>query len=59
MSAEAELSGLHSTKSIRHLEQIAGLRGRGIGDYVDLLSHPLVGRKIQGFSPISLLRPAP
>lgn len=37
MSAEAELSGLHSAKSIRHLEQIAGLRGRGIGDYVDLL----------------------
>ena len=37
MSAEAEFSGLRSAKSIRHLEQIAGLRGRGIGDYVNLL----------------------
>ena len=37
MSVEAELSGLHSAKSIRHLEQIAGLRTRGTGDYGDLL----------------------
>ena len=37
MNAEAEVSGLHSAKSIYHLEQIAGLRARGIGDYVDLL----------------------
>ena len=34
---EAEISGLHSAISTRRLEQIAGLRARGIGDYVDLL----------------------
>ena len=37
MSTEAEISGLHSAISTRRLEQIAGLRARGIGDYVDLL----------------------
>lgn len=36
MSTEAELSGLHSAKSTRRLEQIAGLRARAIGDHVDL-----------------------
>ena len=36
MSFEAELSGLHSAKSTRRLEQIAGLRVREIGDHVDL-----------------------
>ena len=36
MSSEAELSGLHSVKSTRRLEQIAGLRDRAIGGQVDL-----------------------
>ena len=35
--AEAEFSGLNSAKSTRRLEKIAGLKARGIGDYIDLL----------------------
>ena len=36
ISTEAELSGLHSAKTTRRLEQIAGLRVCWIRDHVDL-----------------------
>ena len=52
MSAEAELSGLHSAKSTRRLEQIAGLRVRGIGDHVDLPQLVVCGDQSAGKSSV-------
>ncbi len=36
MTTAEDLSGLQSVRSTLRLEQIAGLRVRGIGDHVDL-----------------------
>ena len=52
MSTEAELSGLHSTKSTRRLEQIAGLRARAIGDHVDLPQLVVCGDQSAGKSSV-------
>ncbi len=52
MSAEAELSGLHSAKSTRRLEQIADLRARGVGDHVDLPQLVVCGDQSAGKSSV-------
>ena len=52
MSAKAELSELHSAKSTRRLEQIAGLRVRGIGDHVDLPQLVVCGDQSAGKSSV-------
>ncbi len=52
MNAKAELSGLHSAKSTRRLEQIADLRARGIGDHVDLPQLVVCGDQSAGKSSV-------
>ena len=52
MSIEAELSGLHSAKSIRRLEQTAGLRARAIGDHVDFPKLVVCGDQSAGKSSV-------
>ena len=52
MSTETELSGLHSAKSTRRLEQIACLRARAIGDHVDLPQLVVCGDQSAGKSSV-------
>ena len=52
MTADVGLSGLHSAESTRRLEQIAGLRARGIGDHVDLPQLVVCGDQSAGKSSV-------
>ena len=52
MSTAQDLAGLQSAKSTLRLEQIAGLRARGVGDHVDLPQLIVCGDQSAGKSSI-------
>ena len=51
-TADAGLSGLHSARSTLRLEQIAGLRARGVGNHVDLPQLVVCGDQSAGKSSV-------